>query len=319
MTIAIVDAFDNPYALQDLQVFSTQFGLPMPNTFGSPTFNFQVVYATGTQPAFNEGWSTEIGLDIEWAQAMSPTANIILVEAATNSWVDLMAAVQVAASQVASAGGGFVSMSWGNGEFPFQTTYDSTFSSASPTVTFLAATGDAPGVHWPSSSQYVVAVGGTSLSRNPSTGNFLTEQTWTPAGGGISALETMPSFQKSISSKLGGHRGTPDIAAIANPDTGVWVYDAGYCFGSFAWCIVGGTSVATPVSAGILSLKGVGTSKPQQMLTDIYTSTAFHDVTYGDCGPYVGWKAATGWDLCTGKGSMIGGTTKLVVTSGYAP
>ncbi len=312
LAIAIVDAYDNPSALSDLQYFATQFGLP------DPTSHFNLVYAGGSQPPADAGWAIESSLDIEWAYAMSPTATIYLVEAASNSFPDMMTAVQKANDLVAAAGGGFVSQSWGGTEFPGETGtgFDSVYAGASPKVTFLASSGDSPGVIWPSTSPYVVAVGGTSLSRNPATGNIQGELTWQQGGGGLSAYESRPSYQNSTGSITGGHRGTPDIAAVADPDTGVWVY-AGYNGG---WYIVGGTSVSSPVSAGILSWKGKGTTALQQMLRNIYLTSVYRDVTSGNCGPYAGWVAAKGYDLCTGMGSIAAGATPLVARpSSYAP
>ncbi len=318
LAIALVDAYHNPTAQSDLDTFSNWFGLP--NT--SSGFVTQV----STSTVDTTGWGLESSLDIEWAHAMSPTAKIFLVEASDE--YDLFNQVATAAQLVSSAGGGIVSMSWGgyeDGSILTVETYLQSLSLAYPTVTFLASSGDSPGVSYPSSSQYVVAVGGTSVSTNLSNANFLAEQTWTEGGGGVSYYIPMPTFQNSIKAKLafGGqyYRGVPDIAAVANPDTGVWVYNATWCpqYTGSVWCVMGGTSVASPVSAGILSWKGIGTTKSQQILSEIYTSTAFRDITYGDCGPYVGWKAASGWDYCTGKGSIAAKTTKLVVSGGYAP
>src|SRR5262245_36086529 len=118
-TIAIVDAFDYPTAENDLSVFSSQFGLPACTTANGC---FKKVYASGVKPRTNCGWAQEAALDIEWAHAMAPNARIVLVEAATNSFVNLFAAVDVATQQViteggtvASGGRGEVSMSWGGG------------------------------------------------------------------------------------------------------------------------------------------------------------------------------------------------------------
>ena len=152
---------------------------------------------------------------------MSPNAKIILVEAASDYTGDLLLAVDVASNLVSKAGGGLVSMSWGGSEFSGQTTYDSHFRTAN--VTYIASSGDAPGVSWPSSSAYVISAGGTSISRDPASGNFQGEMTWQQAGSGISQYVTRPSYQKSLSIP-GNYRAVPDIAAVADPDTGVWVY-----------------------------------------------------------------------------------------------
>ena len=231
---------------------------------------------------------------------MSPSSKLYLVEAASNSYSDLMTAVDKAATLVAAAGGGVVSMSWGGSEFPGQTSYDTHFQK--PNVTYLASSGDAPGVSFPSTSAYVVAVGGTAIRRNRTTGSFGQEVVWQDAGAGLSAYVARPAYQNGISSTVGSARGVPDIAAIANPSGGVWVY-GGYNGG---WFIVGGTSVAAPVEAGIMSYQGYKYAQAQGTLTNLYSGAIgkFRDITYGDCGTYGSLAAATGWDLCSGKGSL---------------
>jgi kumamolisin len=101
--IAIVDAYDAPNAASDLAKFSTQFGLP--------PASFQVVYASGAKPPYNMGWEFEESLDVLWSHAMAPEARIVLVEAASNSFKDLMAAEDMASKMVNAAGGGEVSNS----------------------------------------------------------------------------------------------------------------------------------------------------------------------------------------------------------------
>ena len=181
--IAIVDAYHYPTAASDLGVFSSQFGLPQAN--------FQVVYANGRRPAVNANWNIEAALDIEWAHAMAPTAKIYLVEAASASYSDLLTAVSVANSLLKSAGGGEVSMSWGGSEFSTETNYDAYFTQ--PGVVYFAASGDSPGVIWPSTSPNVVSVGGTSISRNAITGAFQQEIAWQSSGSGPSVYETRPA------------------------------------------------------------------------------------------------------------------------------
>ena len=186
--IAIVDAYDYPTVMSDLGVFSNQFQLTAPTNT-----KFQVVYASGQQPPVDTDWNVEEALDIEWAHAMAPNANIYLVEAASNSYTDLMTAVSVANQLVAAAGGGEVSMSWGGSEFSLETlsNYDGLFTR--PGVVYFAAAGDSPGVEWPSTSPNVVSVGGTSISRNSGTGLFQREVTWQSGGGGPSVYQTRPT------------------------------------------------------------------------------------------------------------------------------
>ena len=161
--IAIVDAYDDPGAASDLAYFSTQFGLTAPT--------FSVVYASGSKPAGNSGWELEESLDIEWAHAMAPSAKLYLVEAASNSNSDLFTAVQKATSLVQAAGGGEVSMSWGGSEFSGENTYDPYFTNTN--VVYFASAGDGPGTIYPSASPDVVAAGGTTIRRNPSTGGWM--------------------------------------------------------------------------------------------------------------------------------------------------
>jgi subtilase family serine protease len=301
--IAIVDAYDDPNAAADLAFFSAQFGLPKPN--------FSVVYAS-TKPAIDPtgGWEVEESLDIEWAHAMAPSAKIFLVEAKTNSFANLLAAVQVASEIVAFAGGGEVSMSWGGSEFAQETEYDSYFTT--PGVVYTASAGDSPGVIWPGASPNVVAAGGTSLSRDLLTGMLISENTWQDAGSGFSDFESRPKFQKSIESIVGPSRGVPDMSFDSNPNTGVWVWDSNPIptAADAGWYVVGGTSVAAPSLAGIINLSGQFSATSKDENTLIYKSAAagvgFKDVTYGNCGLNISEFTMPGWDFCTGVGSPRG-------------
>jgi kumamolisin len=308
--IAIVDAYDDPNAYSDLQNFSAQFGVP-----GISPSSFEVVYApaggaapgscTGpaTQPpsAATNGWDLEESLDIEYAHAMAPRAKLYLVEAQSDYNTDLYCAVSVASNLVAAAGGGEVNMSWGGTEFPQETFVDSIFTKHN--VVYLAAAGDAPGVDYPSSSPNVVAVGGTSLSMNLNTGRFESENAWQEGAGGTSAYERRPSYQNGIVGLVGSQRGVPDISANANTWTDVWVLDSlGYP--SSPWILVYGTSVASCTMAGIVNAADSFEDSTQDELSKIYKNpNGFYDITYGNCGPYMGYFSAPGWDFCTGLGS----------------
>lgn len=291
--IAIVDAYNAPHAASDLAKFSAQFGLP--------AADFRVVYASGTKPAYDMGWEFEESLDVQWAHAMAPHASIVLVEAASNSFADLLAAEDIASELVRAAGGGEVSNSWASSEFYDETKYDSHFTKTG--VVYVASAGDWPGTGWPSTSPNVVAAGGTTVRRNPSTGNFIAEVSWDDAGGGISQVEPRPSYQSGIARFVGSYRGVPDLSFDSNPVTGVWVYDTN----ANGWNIVGGTSVASPSLAGILNLAGSFHISSNAELTTIYGNRAlavdFNDITSGYCGPNAGYSAASGWDFCSGVGS----------------
>ena len=309
--IAIVDAFDDPWAGPDLAYFSAQMGLPF-----TPA-QLQVVYQSGVEPPIDisGGWELEESLDIEYAHAMAPSATIYLVEANSNSLSDLLTSVQIASNLVqcgktttcpaGSTGKGEVSMSWGSGEFSAETTYDKYFTT--PGVVYFASSGDSPGVGWPSASPNVVAVGGTTLRRNPSNGNFIEERTWEYGGGGGSFYEKPPSYQAALKYSV---RVVPDVALDANPITGVWVWDSNFFEETGGgWFIVGGTSVSSPTWAGIVNRAGAFAASSNAELTTIYgklgVAADYHDITLGDCGPYAGYLATAGWDPCTGVGSDV--------------
>lgn len=294
--IAIVDAYDNPTLAQDLQVFSTQFALS--------NANFSIVYANGTVPAQDPtgGWEIEAALDVEWAHAMAPAAQIFLVEAASDNMSDLLTAVTVASQLVASAGGGEVSMSWGTSEFSGERAYDSYFVKSK--VVFVASAGDSPGVNYPSASPNVISAGGTSTTRNPSSGAYVADSTWQTSGGGPSAYEPRPSYQSKVSAVVGSARGTPDVAFDADTITGVWVYSS---FSGAAWYVVGGTSVAAPSLTGIINAAGKLAASSVAELTTMYsTSAGYRAVSVGNCGPYGGFLASTTWNFCTGVGVVNG-------------
>ena len=314
--IAVVDAYDDPYIYRDLEDFSGQFGVGAIN----PT-SFMVVYAPpgdltqpgvcdgsvpGPEPPYagTTGWDLEESLDVEWAHAMAPLATLYLVEAQSDYFSDLLCAVTVASNLVKQAGGGEVSMSWGSPEWPEETSLDFLFTT--PKVVYFAAAGDGPGVIYPAASPNIVAVGGTSLRTNATTGAFIAEATWPDTGGGPSAYEARPSYQSSIASIVGTQRGTPDVAADGNPFTGVWVLDT-LVYGPGTWWIVGGTSVATPLWSGVVNAAGRFAVSTRAELTKMYDDkSGFGKITYGNCGLYSDDFASEGWNFCRGLGSPSG-------------
>jgi subtilase family serine protease len=292
-TIAIVDAFDDPNIANDLHVFDTQWGLPDP-VFTKVNQNGGTSY-----PSADAGWATEIALDVEWAHAIAPQAHILLVEASSNSFTDMFAAVGYAASQPGVVA---VSMSWGSGEFNGESAFDSYFT-GHPGVVFVASSGDNGawfGPEYPAVSPYVLAVGGTTL--NLTRGNYSSESGWSGSGGGYSSFEPEPLFQQG--KQTSGVRSNPDVAYDANPNTGVYVYDSV----NGAWFRVGGTSAGAPQWAGLVALADQGRSSPLstgQVLNALYSlsgtsySSDFHDIASGSNG----YQAHTGYDLVTGLGS----------------
>jgi kumamolisin len=302
--IALIEAFDDPTAVADLAVFTTQFGLP--------TADLTVRYLTGTEPGLDPtgGFHIETALDLQWAHAMAPQAKLFLIEAPDNGLVNLFDAAQLGASLVAAAGGGEVSMSFGTGEFGptlgnssvSETVFDSFF--VYPGVVFFASSGDSPGTIYPSVSPNVVSAGGTSISRSPYTGNFIIENTWQDAGGGSSLIEPRPSFQDGVRFIVGNSRGTPDLSFDANPATGVWVWDSNPVYGT-GWFVVGGTSVSAPSLAGIVNAAGSFHNSSQDENRELYnhiSGGSFNDIVYGTCGEHAVF-AFLGYDACTGIGT----------------
>jgi hypothetical protein len=305
-TIAIVDAYDDPNIANDLHQFDVRFGL------ADPVFN--KVSQTGglNYPVANSGWISEIALDVEWAHAIAPGAHILLVEANSSSYSDLLTAVDYAAKQ---SGVVAVSMSWGSSEFSSQTYLDSNFVTPSghQGVTFVVSSGDngAP-ASYPATSPNVLTVGGTHVSLD-SQGNILSESTWSGSGGGISQYEAQPSYQKGKVPQSASMRTSPDVAYDADPYTGFPVYDS-YNNGSSApWSQFGGTSDAAPQWAALIAiadqgrvLAGLGSlDGATQTLPMIYGMpfADFHDITSGSSTGSPNYSAAPGYDLTTGRGT----------------
>jgi kumamolisin len=289
--IVIVDAYHYPNAALDLTVFSSEFGLPAPN--------FVLRYAGGGKPAngCKAGWNGEASLDIEWAHAMAPNAQIVLMEAASDSYSDLFTAVLAANSYIAAHGGkGEVSMSWGGSESGFEVNADRYFTQ--PGVVYVASAGDSPGVIYPSSSVNVVSAGGTHVVR--SGGNYTNQTAWNEGGGGVSAYESRPSFQNGVAVIVGRHRGTPDLSFDASGGSPVAVYNSS-CYGG--WLEVYGTSVAAPALAGIINAAGAfhASSKAENAViyANMTNGSDFTRITSGSCGTH---GATAGYDLCTGVG-----------------
>jgi kumamolisin len=296
--IVIVDAYDLATAETDLAAFSAQFGLP--------AAKFEKVYASGKKPANGctglpglENWGLEESLDIEYAHAMAPDAEIVLMEAASPSDTDLYGAVQKANELIASHHAkAEVSMSWGGSETSSETSNDSFFTQ--PGVVYFASSGDSPGTEYPSASPNVVAVGGTVITRNAS-GDYTGQTAWSDGGGGDSEFEPIPSFQEGISSIVGTSRGVPDVALNAGTETAI--YNTGGSFCGSGWEEVEGTSIAAPSTAGIINRAGSFNASSNAQNTEMYgelgDSAIFTDITSGSCGTH---SATTGWDFCTGLG-----------------
>lgn len=302
--IAIVDAYHYPTARKDFNTFSQQFGLPVEtSTVATASTNtvFRVVFASGTKPPVDEGWSQEAALDIEWAHAMAPSAKIYLVEAASSAFTDLFAAVHKAASL---KGVREISMSWGGSEFSTETNFDADLNAYH--VVYCTSAGDVGGQqNYPATSPNVIAVGGTTLNLDTA-GNRVSETGWSGSGGGPSLYEPRPMYQDVIQSIVGIARGNPDIAFDADPSTGCAVYDSTPYLGYSGWLVFGGTSLSSPCIAGCINLHGIYRTSSLNELKTIYAhlgKPAFYDITSGSNGNFL---ARSGWDYVTGVGTPHG-------------
>jgi len=293
--IAIIDAYHAPTLAADYAAFNTAF---LSTIDTNPAGTLSVAYAQGSQPTVDTGWAQESTLDVEWAHAIAPDADILLVECASNSFNDLLGGVDYAVGQGAKV----VSMSWGGGEFLGETSYDYHFAAPASTggVTFVASSGDNGGVvQWPSISPYVVGVGGTSLKTNAD-GTYKSETAWNGSGGGTSKYESKPAYQSGVNSS--STRTAPDVGYDADPSTGVYVIYNGSTY------IFGGTSIGAPQWASLIANANVGRSATlngfSETLPALYAlpHSSFHDVISGSAGRN---KATAGYDLATGLGTPI--------------
>ena len=246
-TIAIVDAYNDPNIAADLATFDTQFGLTAPASL-------KVVNQSGatTLPGTDStgGWEMETSLDVEWAHAIAPAANILLVEANSSSDSDLFAAVNYAREQ---AGVSVISMSWGSADAAANASNDQALStqylvtpSGHQGITFVAATGDVGVADFPATSPNVLAVGGTDLYLN-SSGGISSETAWSKTS------SSADSGGGGISQEFAGRK-VPDVSY--NAGVGYAVYDS--FTGGGGWIGVGGTSAGAPQWAALVAIADQG-------------------------------------------------------------
>jgi len=304
--IAVVEYGHNSTLQADFNTFNSYWGLP------AQTLKF-ICDCASCPSADGTGWDVETALDTQYAHAMAPHAQIIVSQFCNDPYTDPAPAAEVLGAQaVAGFGGGEVSNSFCENfnnnpnctEDPSELGYDQYMTEA--TVVFFASAGDGGwGALYPSSSPNVVSAGGTHIVR--SSGQYTGAQTcWGGSGGGVSLYEPLPNYQLIIGNKTGPKRGTPDYAADADPNTGVALYSTTGCGG---WCKVGGTSVSSPVLAGIVNAAGKFVNHTASELHTSYNyylnpglyHQYFYDVTSGSNGS--GHNATLGWDECTGLGA----------------
>ena len=343
-TIIIIDSFGSPTITQDLQTFDADYGLPDPPSF-------TVLAPLGTVPfdptnSDQVGWAFETTLDVEWAHAMAPNANIILLTSPVSQTEGMQGMAEFLFLEryaLKSQLGKIISQSWGATENTlltpagrqvfedFERFYE---DAAQQNVTVLASAGDSgsanlepngttyypfPTVIFPASSPLVTAVGGTSLYADTN-GKYQSETVWNNSsgagGGGVSQYFLQPLYQRlllnSVQKELGNHRGIPDVAYNADPNTAILVY-AGFLPGAAAYYFIGGTSEGSPQWAGIIADANQLAGHPLGFLNlKLYSLSAlvgqsqfFHDITIGNnsFNGVPGYGATTGWDLASGWGT----------------
>ncbi|HET9095240.1 MAG TPA: hypothetical protein VFN37_01150 [Candidatus Baltobacteraceae bacterium] len=300
-TVAIVDAYNDPNAANDLGVYRSQYGLPA-CTAANGCFR-QVNQTGGTKlPRSNGGWAQEISLDLDMVSATCPNCHILLVEAssATNS------NLQTAENTAVALGANTASNSYGGSESAAtNSAYDH------PGHIITASAGDSgTGSSQPCSYASVVCVGGTSLNRASSTRGW-SETVWSGSGSGCSAKVTKPSWQTDTGCTM---RSEADTSAVADPNTGVAVYDSYSYQGHSGWMVFGGTSASSPIIASVYALAGNASSMNYaQSIWQNGGGASLNDVTSGSngtcsisyiCNAGPGYDGPTGWGTPNGVGAF---------------
>jgi subtilase family serine protease len=315
-TVALVDAYDAPNAEADLNFYRSYFGLSACTTANGCFRKVNQIGAAGPYPTVNASWAQEVSLDLDMVSAICPNCNILLVEANSSSFADLGTAVNTAAALGATV----ISNSYGATEWNGEAGYWESFYNH-PGIAVTASAGDAGyGVEFPAASGYTIAVGGTTLNQATNTGTrSATETVWSGSGSGCSAYLAKPTWQHDSSCS---RRTVADVAAVADPSTGVWVYDTTPSGGRSGWLVFGGTSVAAPIVGSVYAL---GAHGPVNGASSLYTTGAsLFDIvsgSNGNCGGLYLCTGAGGYDGPTGNGSpnnvsaFAGGATPLPTSS----
>ncbi|MBY8876619.1 S53 family peptidase [Actinacidiphila acidipaludis] len=290
-TVAIVDAYDDPNAEADLGKYRSQYGLAACTTANGC---FKKVGQSGTSslPSADAGWAEEISLDLDMVSATCPSCHILLVEASSASMANLGKSVNTAVS----LGAKYVSNSYGGGESSSDTSYDSSYFNH-PGVAITVSAGDSGyGAEYPAASRYVTAVGGTSLKKSSTTRGW-TDTVWNGTGSGCSAYDAKQSWQKDTGCS---RRTIADVSAVADPATGVAVYDT--YGGDTGWEVFGGTSASSPIIASVYALAGTPSSGSTPASFPYAHTGSLNDVVSGSNG------SCSGSYLCTAKSGYDGPT-----------
>lgn len=307
-SVAVVDAFDNPNAVSDLATYRSAWGLPAcdPSTGAGCLTKVNENGATSPlpKPSGTTGWATEESLDVDMVSAICPKCHIYLVEASGPGHIHLGTAVNSAVKVLHVK---FVSNSYGS---PQKTSDpgDDTAYYDHPGIAIVASAGDSGyGTSYPAASRYVTAAGGTSLVKATGTSRGWTETVWSGSGSGCTKYEVKPTWQTDTGCSM---RTDNDVAADANPNTGVAIYDT---YDQGGWLEVGGTSVSSPIIASVYALAGNPTkgtypsSYPYAHTSDLYDVTSGKN---GTCTPAylctgeVGYDGPTGWGTPDGIGAF---------------
>jgi subtilase family serine protease len=297
--VAIVDAYAHPTAAADLAVYRNRFGLPVANLTQSNQSGGSI---STVSP--DPGWGQEEMLDLEMVSAICPACPILYVGANSASFNDLGIAVDQAVSQGAKV----ISNSYGGAESLFTTAYASHYNHAGVAIT--VSSGDSGyGAQVPAAFNTVTAVGGTTLTLNAD-GSRANETVWSGAGSGCSAYIAKPTWQHDTGCS---RRTIADVAAVADPATGVAVYDSYGSTGGANWYIFGGTSVAAPIIGAVYALSGNTAGIPavlayKNLPTYSPPLGSLFDVTSGSNGRCVNKRNTAGAYLCTGGPGYDGPT-----------
>jgi sugar lactone lactonase YvrE len=319
-TVAIVDAYNDPDAEPDLSRYRSYYGLSACTAANGCFKKVNQSGETTNYPTANAGWSVEISLDLDMASAACPNCHILLVEAKNNEDENLYTAEDEAVTLGASE----VSNSWGGEEYSGETSSDSNFHHAGVPIT-ASAGDDGYEVEYPAASQYVIAVGGTALTKASNSRGW-TETAWSGTGSGCSKYEPKPSWQTD--SPLCEKRTNNDVAAVASTETPVSVADSyelpkEFSIGEPGWTLVGGTSVSSPLIAGTMALanaytKSFGGADALYKEASQNGTGVLDNVTSGNnvkpktksCGDYL-CIAGPGYNGPTGLGSPYGAPVVL--------
>lgn len=300
-TVAVVDAYDDPNAAADLAAYRSHYGLPSCTVANGCFRKVSQTGSTTSLPSADSGWAEEESLDLDMASAVCPNCRILLVEAASASMPNLGKAV----NEAVSLGAKFVSNSYGGAESSSDTSYDSAYVKHPGVAITVSAGDEGYGAQYPAASRYVTSVGGTALS-TASTARGWTEQVWNTSstegtGSGCSAYDAKPTWQTDTGC---ARRTISDVSAVADPATGVSVYDS---YGVTAgWYTFGGTSASAPLIAAVYALAGTpgSTDYPAAYPYAAAGTQALNDVTSGSNGTCASGAAY----LCTAKSGYDGPT-----------